>query len=70
MPLQIVPLLTATVGFATTVTVKKLGLPTHPTDDVPTTEYVEVTLGVTTILDVDAPVDQAYELAVPKPAVK
>ena len=40
-----------------------LGLPTHPTEDVPTTEYVVVTLGVTTILDVVALVDQANELA-------
>ena len=45
------------------VRVNRFGFPTHPTEEVPTTEYVVVTLGVTTILDVVALVDQAYELA-------
>ena len=52
-----------TVGIGVTETVNAVVLPTQPIEDVPATEYVVVTLGVTTILEVVAPVDQVYELA-------
>ena len=58
-PLQIEPELTATLGRVFTETVYTLELPEQPFEDVPTTEYVVVTLGVTRILDVVPPVDHA-----------
>ena len=58
-PLQIEPEFTATVGSVLTETVYTLVLPEQPFEDVPTTEYVVVTVGVTRILDVVPPVDHA-----------
>ena len=57
LPLQIEPLFIDTTGLAFTET-KIVFDATQPVVDVPTTEYVVVTLGVTTILEVVAPFDQ------------
>ena len=58
-PLQIEPELTDIDGIGLTETVKTLEFPEQPKEDVPITEYVDVTVGVTRRLDVEAPVDQA-----------